>query len=188
MGIAGRRGLLVTRHATHTVERQAVLHERGHGVMRLSVVMGSKMPHRRVARGAFVFQFQLVLGVDQYFVAHLGPPKRIPGRVGHEGAAPVVRDVHVPAVGHGLRWEGLSGNAGKAVRVFAMATGALTAACKQGVGRIGQPTIRRAEFRGVVRSAVLVPMLRAVDCPHQPERQQCRSQSYPSNRFHVVQV
>ena len=188
VGIAGCRGLLVARHTTHAIERQAVLKQCGHGVMRLSVVVSGKMPHRRMARGAFVLQLELVVGVHQNLVAHLRSPERVAGTVGHEGAAPVVRDVHVPAVGHGLCGEGLTGDAGKAVGVFAVAAGAFATSCKQGVGRIRQTTVRRSELRRMVWAAVLMPMLRSVDGTHQPQRHQRRTQSYPSNRLHLVQM
>ena len=188
VGIAGCRGLLVARHTTHAIERQAVLKQCGHGVMRLSVVVSGKMPHRRMARGAFVLQLELVVGVHQNLVAHLRSPERVAGTVGHEGAAPVVRDVHVPAVGHGLCGEGLTGDAGKAVGVFAVAAGAFATSCKQGVGRIRQTTVRRSELRGMVWAAVLMPMLRSIDGTYQPQRHQRRTQSYPSNRLHLVQV
>ena len=188
VGVPGRRSLLVARHTTHAIERQAVLKQCGHGVMRLSVVVSGKMPHRRMARGAFVLQLELVVGVHQNLVAHLRSPERVAGTVGHEGAAPVVRDVHVPAVGHGLCGEGLTGDAGKAVGVFAVAAGAFATSCKQGVGRIRQTTVRRSELRRMVWTAVLMPMLRSVDGTHQPQRHQRRTQSYPSNRLHLVQV
>ena len=44
------------------------------------------------------------------------------------------------------------------------------------------------ELRGMVWAAVLMPMLRSIDGTHQPRRHQRRTQSYPSNRLHLVQV
>ena len=52
--------------------------------MFLPQMMGIEMSQRRVARGAFVFELELVVGIEGHLMDHLGTPKRILRAVGHQ--------------------------------------------------------------------------------------------------------
>ena len=82
------------------------------------------MAYGRVAAGALVLESGRVAWIGDDLVAHLGPPEGVLRAVGHERAPPVVHDVDVPAVGHGLHRERLSGDGGQFVGVFGVASGA----------------------------------------------------------------
>ena len=165
--------LLMARHATDAVQSQAVLEHLGHAVMRFPQVMGVEMAQRRVARRAFVLQFQLVAGVDGHLMGHLGPPEGVLGAVAHERAHPLVCGIDILAS---------CTHVGEASLVMPMASSAHPTAREQGVGRIRQRRICREEGTAVVRVALLVQPL----WPQGPRRKHhstsCRQGPNPSRR------
>ena len=71
---------------------------------------------------------------------HLGPPEGVFGAVGHDGASPIVRDIHVPAIRHGFQWKRLSGDGSQFVGVLTVTSNAFSRAPKQGIHRVRQPS------------------------------------------------
>ena len=114
--------LLVAHGAAHTIEREAVGQRLEERVVFGAVMVRGEVAHRCMATRALVFESGGMAGIGDDLVPHLGSPERVLGAVGHDGTAPVVRDVDVPSVRQGLHGKGLSGDGGELIGVLAMAS------------------------------------------------------------------
>jgi len=132
------RGLLVTNGAIDTVECERIGQGFQQGVVLRAFVVGGKMAHRSMATGALVLQPCGMGGVGDDFMAHFGPPERVLRAVGHDGAAPIVHHVDVPAIRLGHHGEGLTGNGSEVIGVFAVTAGTLARPVEKGVDGVGQ--------------------------------------------------
>ena len=127
---ARRVGILhVAGQAAHAVQPDGAGVQHGGGEGRMAQHAFLVHAHGCMAAQALVLDGGLVAGVHQHLVFQLGPEERVPGAVGHEGAPPVVRDVHVAA---------RAVHAGDTQGIAAMAAGATAAGGEERAVQHGQ--------------------------------------------------
>ena len=114
-------GILLVAHRTiDSIQGHGIGERFEQGVIFSALVMGRKMAYRGMATGALVFQSRAVAGVGEHFVPHFGPPERVFGAVGHDGAPPIVHHIDVVALWKRFHGKGLSRNGRQIIRVFAV--------------------------------------------------------------------
>ena len=171
--------LLMAGVARHPIERQTIQQQLSHGIEFLAVMMRCKMTQRRMARCALVFKFQLVRRVDGDLLAHFGLPKRIFRRVGHQRTAPIIRNIHIPAIRHGDCGVRLTNDTRIVIRVGSVTPCTLTTACKQAIHRVRKTSISRTKGRRMIGVPLFMQTIRPLSPAHKDHSPEGSHQNCP---------